>query len=104
MLTKEQYRALCRYRDANVPVDKNGLSEVDMYLREQGYIEPAEMKASTYLGIFQISSVSHRITELGRTALKEYRKEKRGLWFQVFLVILGVILTLLAGKIDALFC
>lgn len=99
MLTKEQYKALRRYRDVpSIPVGDNGLSDVDQYLAKQGYIEPTDLAVESIPGIIQVFSNAYCITQLGRVALSEYDQKKRERWFQVFLCLLSA----LAGSVCAL--
>lgn len=103
MLTKDQYKALRRYRDTDVPVGENGLSEIDQYLLSQKYIESAQMDISTYAGIIQVFSSAYRITEHGRAALTEYEQQWKEKVFQLGLVALGAVLTLLVEGVILLF-
>lgn len=99
MLTKEQYKALQRYRDVpSIPVGDNGLSDVDQYLAKQGYIEPTDLAVESIPGIIQVFFNAYCITQLGRVALSEYDQKKRERWFQVFLCLLSA----LAGSVCAL--
>lgn len=103
MLTKNQYKALHRYRKSDVPVGKEGLSDTDSYLLDQKYIESASMEISSSPGFIQLFSSAYRITELGRTALAEHQQRFREKCFQILLVVLGAVLAFLAEKIVLLF-
>lgn len=104
MLTKEQYKALRRYRDVpSIPVGENGLSDVDQYLAKQGYIEPDELSAHSDTWATVFFYTAYRITELGRTILTEYEQRRRERLFQLFLVFLGSALTLLVEGLILLF-
>ena len=102
MLTKEQYKALKKYRKSEIPLGENGLSEVEEYLLEQNYIDAAKVESCNYHGIIQFFDSAYRITELGKTALAEYEQKRRERLFQIFLVILGAVAALTAERIAAL--
>jgi hypothetical protein len=95
MLTKEQYKALRRYLESDIPVGEEGLSDVDQYLSDQKYIEPSSMGSYSAPELFCVFYNAYRITELGRSALAEYEQRWKERLFQIGLVILGSVLTLL---------
>lgn len=104
MLTREQYKELKRYEDSEIPIGDEGLSEIEEYLLKCGYIEASRMDVQSCPGIVQFYDSAYQITELGRQALSEYRHERYGKAFQVFLVLLGVAVSLLADILLSLFC
>lgn len=102
MLTKEQYKALKKYRKSEIPLSENGLPEIDQYLLENKYIEASKVESCNYHGIIQFFDSAYRITELGKTALAEYEQKRRERLFQIFLVILGAVIALVAERIAPL--
>lgn len=104
MLTREQYKELKRYEDSEIPIGDEGLSEIEEYLLKCGYIEASRMDVQSCPGIVQFYDSAYQITELGRQALSEYRHERYGKAFQVFLVLLGAAVALLADILLSLFC
>lgn len=102
MLTKEQYKALKKYRKSEIPLSENGLSEIDQYLLEKKYIEASKVDSCNYHGIIQFFDSAYRITELGKTALAEYEKQRNERLFQILLVILGAVIALVAEWIAPL--
>ena len=104
MLTREQYKELKRYEDSEIPIEDEGLSEIEEYLLKCGYIEASRMDVQSCPGIVQFYDSAYQITELGRKALSEYRHERYGKAFQVFLVLLGAAVALLADILLSLFC
>lgn len=103
MLTREQYKELKRYEDSEIPIGDEGLSEIEEYLLKCGYIEASRMDVQSCPGIVQFYDSAYQITELGRQALSEYRHERYGKAFQVFLVLLGAAVALLADILLSLF-
>ena len=104
MLTREQYKELKRYEDSEIPIGDKVLSEIEEYLLRCGYIEASRMDVQSCPGIVQFYDSAYQITELGRQALSEYRHERYGKAFQVFLVLLGAAVALLADILLSLFC
>ena len=102
--TREQYKELKRYEDSEIPIGDEGLSEIEEYLLKCGYIEASRMDVQSCPGIVQFYDSAYQITELGRQALSEYRHERYGKAFQVFLVLLGAAVALLADILLHLFC
>lgn len=103
MLTKEQYNVLRCYLNGNISIKESELSEIEIYLLDCKYIESAAFSVEHYGQITQVFASSYQITKMGRAALAEYEQKQHDRIFQIWLVILGALLAILAERLAMFF-